>query len=205
MRILTECFREPEFRFPSNGKVYLKPRGRGSRNKDSDVSIPFKRERLSQEDYADILEGGFEFPFPSNGKDYRKDSGNMVCNFGLAMFPFPSNGKDYRKPEGTYVYENTPNAFPFPSNGNAYHKLSEITIGDNGSIHLFPFPSNGNAEHKQVDLADTGDMPVFPFPSNGNAQRKRGIHHRRKRHGVLKVSIPFKWERTAQARFSCNL
>ena len=87
-----------EFQFPSNGKGYL---NKGAQNESCcnfhTVSIPFKRERVSQSlswDMVVLLISGFQFP--SNGKGYLNYF--SVCkSLGqhTAGFQFPSNGKGY--------------------------------------------------------------------------------------------------------------
>ena len=57
------------FQFPSNGKVFLNLKGLIVRKDNSPtVSIPFKREGLSEQGFWFVLFIGIVFQFPSNGK-----------------------------------------------------------------------------------------------------------------------------------------
>ena len=61
------------------------------------VSIPFKRESLSKEEIAELIERDeSEFQFPSNGKAYPKKHKRSSTGC-LSKFQFPSNGKAYPK------------------------------------------------------------------------------------------------------------
>ena len=80
------------------------------------VSIPFKRERLSERGIdLSATERQHEFQFPSNGKGFpnKKVGKRSIID---ETFQFPSNGKGF------------PNA--------------KVT-GDNGFTSVFQFPSNG--------------------------------------------------------------
>ena len=117
-----------KFQFPSNGKVYLKskidsltscleivsiPFKRESVSQVTKstvsytctcVSIPFKRESVSQAIKLKALEVQSElFQFPSNGKVYLKSCRlvNSLLTNAVKLFQFPSNGKVYLK-NGVY-------------------------------------------------------------------------------------------------------
>ena len=110
------------FQFPSNGKAYPKDQkavnaqetanvsipfkresvsqGNATKlNKEEGpkVSIPFKRESVSQERFARDVAGPHMFQFPSNGKAYPKEKVFVASTVHTHLFQFPSNGKAYPK------------------------------------------------------------------------------------------------------------
>ena len=59
------------FQFPSNGKDFLNLKSPWQDEKNYNVSIPFKREGLSEPGSLMISHKGLrKFQFPSNGKDF---------------------------------------------------------------------------------------------------------------------------------------
>ena len=61
-----------KFQFPSNGKAYHKRKPEIREWYGRVVSIPFKRESVSQAEYGMIVATLDKFQFPSNGKAYHK-------------------------------------------------------------------------------------------------------------------------------------
>ncbi len=108
------------FQFPSNGKGFpndfyswcdclIKP-----------VSIPFKRERLSERVnalFALILQSLFQFP--SNGKGFPNEN-SLSDRVKNDLFQFPSNGKGFPNSGGKYNVGKTEKVFQFPSNGKGF-------------------------------------------------------------------------------------
>ena len=111
------------FQFPSNGKAYLNfivdlrernrmlcvsipfkresvseqvQRGLGGQSCWELVSIPFKRESVSEHTpNGDFARGQRRFQFPSNGKAYLNYADTLKLSLEHFQFQFPSNGKAY--------------------------------------------------------------------------------------------------------------
>ena len=119
-----------------------------SRNRYN-VSIPFKREGVSKDNWNDIyIANADTFQFPSNGKVYPKRyNGTLNNDKTPVLFQFPSNGKVY--PKRALLERFTPSSreFQFPSNGKVYpkgafkHSVVLLTA-------VFQFPSNGKVYPK---------------------------------------------------------
>ena len=187
----------PEFPFPSNGKAYRKwfwfvsqlpPQSFHSLQTGKPiasisivnaqwnylrVSIPFKRESLSQERYGwRIWKRQIMFPFPSNGKAYRKQADEILKNIKYKSFHSLQTGKPIASDtypnrwrtrskvsipfkreslsQGYHRRQNTcPRTRSFHSlqTGKPIASLMKLTFERNWT-HLFPFPSNGKAYRK---------------------------------------------------------
>ena len=78
------------FQFPSNGKAYHKLNSQGTTTcRLIPVSIPFKRESVSQVKSKNLFQTKGEFQFPSNGKAYHKLNwflSKSIC--ALVSIPF---------------------------------------------------------------------------------------------------------------------
>ena len=107
------------------------------------VSIPFKRERLSELADPDLETiSGYRFQFPSNGKGFPNFGGRANMLFNRYGFQFPSNGKGFpnlaeHPTIETLVHEGfnslqTGKAF---RTGNGIEGVKVTT--------MFQFPSNG--------------------------------------------------------------
>ena len=59
------------------------------------VSIPFKRESISERKSLDARHDLMKFQFPSNGKAYLNESFEEKFSEFTVEFQFPSNGKAY--------------------------------------------------------------------------------------------------------------
>ena len=102
------------------------------------VSIPFKREGVSQESIDDafgIKSSEYEFQFPSNGKVYHKQY-RLAVSYGLPQFQFPSNGK---------VYHKRPH---FKPSGAVASKAQNQTRSAHAYFYVKIFPKNPTNPHK---------------------------------------------------------
>ena len=158
------------------------------------VSIPFKRESVSQASLSGDVGLAREFQFPSNGKAYHKlnlekqtlpnrsfnslQTGKRITSLAKSpiwerfqKFQFPSNGKAYHKAKTAKRQQTTQVRFQFPSNGKAYHKNSKIGLraeDDNVSI---PFKRESVSQVTTHWNAAVTEL-AFQFPSNGKAYHK---------------------------------
>ena len=87
------------------------------------VSIPFKRERLSEHSMAWVGKNSFLFQFPSNGKGFPNDL----------------------KVEPEVVAE--PVEFQFPSNGKGFPNMVIRRYGIDGLLVSIPFKRERLSEH----------------------------------------------------------
>ena len=68
------------FLFPSNGTAFLNPQGgEGNDYEKGQVSIPFKREGVSERNHSQRIELQLEaFLFPSNGKAFLNSGQSLI-------------------------------------------------------------------------------------------------------------------------------
>ena len=115
------------FQFPSNGKAYRKCPASVTEKSAPFVSIPFKRESVSQGSCLNPSMPAYQVSIPfkreSGSQDIDKDN-----NIDATMFQFPSNGKAYRKDPVKFQSMEMGNEFQFPSNGKAYRKQHRAFI-----------------------------------------------------------------------------
>ena len=183
-----------EFQFPSNGKAYLNDSDDPYTRQDACVSIPFKRESVSElTAYANWHRHGVSFNSLQTGKRIWTNSqaDRQPQHF---VFQFPSNGKAYLNALIKMAVNEDPYVFQFPSNGKAYLnsrwpvscrriRISFNSLQTGKRIWTlwprcrlpfvgwkFQFPSNGKAYLNPVRTTATEDEdPRFQFPSNGKA------------------------------------
>ena len=114
---------EMTFQFPSNGKAYPKDMCNLEKGYYSEVSIPFKRESVSQGDsYNNRDNRYYMFQFPSNGKAYPKWtylSGPLMSSKGFNSL---QTGKRIPSAIAAHGFSAGDAGFQFPSNGKAYPK-----------------------------------------------------------------------------------
>ena len=161
------------FQFPSNGKVFpncdisvqhlpckcfnslqtgrsfrteLKPK----RRKTVKVSIPFKREGLSElyNRYLTTICSFKKFQFPSNGKVF--PNFKHIPEISLPMkvsIPFKREGlSEPTKSPSAVVYLD--NLFQFPSNGKVFpNRAGRTTVCRTGRVSI-PFKREGLSEHQ---------------------------------------------------------
>ena len=183
--------RHTRFNSLQTGKAFRTIRNLEKKTRDlSLVSIPFKRERLSErEKFVETKEKvALEFQFPSNGKGFPNGLGDYISAGKIlvsipfkrerlselkvypflatagGVFQFPSNGKGFPN-VGDGINHRLVQLFQFPSNGKGFPNRD---VAKDLVISLvFQFPSNGkgfpNGWYFTVSFAD----PVFQFPSNG--------------------------------------
>ncbi len=109
----------------------------------SRVSIPFKRERLSELmtfNHTKFRQHWFQFP--SNGKDFPngKESGLLPMTPEMA-FQFPSNGKDFPNSARASMLKRVSPSFNSLQTGKTFR--TEIIIKLERDYYTFQFPSNG--------------------------------------------------------------
>ena len=162
------------------------------------VSIPFKRERLSQgrgAHSAPPSKMGFHSLQTGNRSTSAFVNGNLTAT---GSFHSLQTGKHIASPTFRYTGEFA-DEFPFPSNGKVEHKLRAIMILENMKNHPFPFPSNGNAERKHLRHTLPGGV-VLCFHSLQTGKRIASEGDIDMNMIEVFVSIPFKRERASQAR-----
>ena len=116
------CAQNSLFQFPSNGKVYLKDSQRVSARIQVRVSIPFKRESVSQASTLRIYSRAFcRFQFPSNGKVYLKPSALAIASTTAKLVSIPFKRESVSQAVPPTVQERCA-GFQFPSNGKVYLK-----------------------------------------------------------------------------------
>ena len=132
------------------------------------VSIPFKREGLSELLYGGKIKCKIKFQFPSNGKDFPNLGFSYPTKMDIAMFQFPSNGKDFPNAL-TLIFTIVFTSFvsiPFKREGLSERKGFEC--GTHRSSEQFQFPSNGkDFPNMSIRINDTYSLKKFQFPSNG--------------------------------------
>ena len=188
------------------------------------VSIPFKRERGSQESESaqdDVtLYEEVSIPFKrESGSQGKCQHNRPACR---RKFQFPSNGKADRK-RWIASRDSLRSSVSIP-----FKRESGSQAGESLSVHQqrcfnslqtgkriaskeiltfmvnedeFQFPSNGKADRKSCRSHQRRvKRKLFQFPSNGKADRKLG---RQTLQGIIygKVSIPFKRERGSKGTF----
>ena len=113
------------FQFPSNGKAYLNWIRKKVVIPTTSVSIPFKRESISELTQENI---GWIFSLCFNslqtGKHIWTDCDVDGSYYYYSVFQFPSNGKAYLNIEKRQPAVSYENRFQFPSNGKAYLNLT---------------------------------------------------------------------------------
>ena len=158
-----------EFQFPSNGKDF--PNGYWSHYEgvgQPSVSIPFKREGLSEQTYDEFgVDPILMFQFPANGMGFLNE--HYLCYHTDKRYkvsiPFKRERLSEQKfrSNGGQLRETV--SIPFKRDGFSEQTIK--AINDPEIRQLFQFPSNGNGFHNSE-----GDVIInlftFQFPSNGN-------------------------------------
>ena len=157
------------------------------------VSIPFKRERASQQGSNIVLttENVERFPFPSNGIARLKTSREGSLGRGHASFHSLQTGARVSTP-GKKWYRPLRRSVSIPfKRDSASQRQRQRRSGSTGAVSIpfkrdsasqqeltvetintlmsFPFPSNGIAHLNREKLTSKEKRAVFPFPSNGSA------------------------------------
>ena len=159
----------------------------------SHVSIPFKREGLSER--VTFEKPGvtitIKFQFPSNGKDFPNEMNDVQKSTLIAEFQFPSNGKDFPnrfclleallqrmksfnslqtgrtfRTDGEIETLETEGLFQFPSNGKDFPNLFRWCTNCTFFTVSIPFKREGLSE-LQKSLSSDYQKIRFQFPSNG--------------------------------------
>ena len=159
------------------------------------VSIPFKREGLSEQNLQVIqmiTTNQVSIPFKREGLSERNDTSDSKDEV-KEQFQFPSNGKDF--PNFSFVvawvWMGVEVSIPFKREG-----LSELIscFGLAKTLPMFQFPSNGKDFPNEVSAHIINILqPTFQFPSNGKDFPNLQYWHLRLSLSN-KVSIPFKRE-----------
>ena len=192
-----------EFQFPSNGKAYLN-RGRWTDGIwPADVSIPFKRESVS-EPIVTCLEGsanGLEekFQFPSNGKAYLNI---FMCHVLEPLLNKSFNSLQTGKRIWTVISEPTEAtlatrvSIPFKRESVSERSLSPPRRSRRSSVSI-PFKRESVSEQEDPPYMAELWARRFQFPSNGKAYLNIWRHHVPRRPDA-EVSIPFKRESVSE-------
>ena len=187
-----------EFQFPSNGKAYHKWGNSFVENTLTEVSIPFKRESVSQ---ASRLKWAHSpkrlFQFPSNGKAYHKVLGIDPGIAHTGRFNSLQTGKRITR-MNLWQYLLCIDQFQFPSNGKAYHKVAAAKEHYINTLSFNSLQTGKRITSANVRPRGQGGVSQFQFPSNGKA------YHKAERLGRkwigIDVSIPFKRESVSQVK-----
>ena len=237
------CF-ATQFQFPSNGKAYLNS-GKVSLERreisfnslqtgkriwtkkaclveivKTMVSIPFKRESVSEPGKSGFLAQTIEFQFPSNGKAYLNAYSSCPHSWALITFQFPSNGKAYLNWLRSRGGKSCPLvSIPFKRESvselrkeackslGGFVSFNSLQTGKRiwtdyrarfgGRLNRFQFPSNGKAYLNISSLKTGGLILEFQFPSNGKAYLN-DCNIQQPPLAPLQVSIPFKRESVSE-------
>ena len=161
------------FQFPSNGKGYLNLPKSETPKVGKIVSIPFKRERVSQFRTRNCL----------------------ICQ--TPSFQFPSNGKGYLNPDKSrpdYFYKE----FQFPSNGKGYLNNIYCKVKDKSSLTCFNSLQTGKGISIQwADEMEALGLTEVSIPFKRERVSQFGLCKCSAR--LKHVSIPFKRERVSQS------
>ena len=132
------------FRSLQTGKAFRTSEIRNTTPVYREVSIPFKRERLSEPfemwmgKYTEIM----AVQFPSNGKGFPNISGTAK-HVLYRLFQFPSNGKGFPNQKSTTLGTTILSLFQFPSNGKGFPNKKVWDYGTKQAVLEFQFSSNG--------------------------------------------------------------
>ena len=118
------------FRSLQTGKAFRTSEIRNTTPVYREVSIPFKRERLSEPfemwmgKYTEIM----AVQFPSNGKGFPNQKSTTLGTTILSLFQFPSNGKGFpNKKVWDYGTKQAVLEFQFSSNGKGFPNITVKT------------------------------------------------------------------------------
>ena len=177
------------FQFPSNGKAYRKGITCRSKPCSANVSIPFKRESVSQgsEAYHAIMVLGGCFNSLQTGK---RIASYCYCRTPVLLrrhlFQFPSNGKAYRKsPVMATVITAAVSSFNSLQTGKRIAS-QHLRMTTRQFWIKFQFPSNGKA-YRKVDRASLIEERGLCFNSLQTGKRIASKRH----HLVLTLDFCF--------------
>ena len=132
------------------------------------VSIPFKRERLSELivriSYRPLLQ---VFQFPSNGKGFPNmvsDSDNVEPVVGFNSL---QTGKAFRTQRDLAVENQARFLFQFPSNGKGFPNSSRVRPSTGRLSVSIPFKRERLSERFLCLFSTNTAAGEFQFPSNG--------------------------------------
>ena len=171
LSVETTNARKSEFQFPSNGKAYHKFGTNRIRNDWWLVSIPFKRESVSQ-GYYDWYERSHRrvsIPFKRESVSQVYREGDCARTLMTTVsIPFK---RESVSQEITWTSMLTGQASCFNSLQTGKRITSETTIQGVNTLHnLFQFPSNGKAYHKTKPLT-WSKLKVLRFNSLQTGKR----------------------------------